>query len=594
MTQLHIIQESAQYAVTAIAAALGVDVAMIDTNFELIATSETFLEKRGTDINREFIINGVYKTEAMVLPNPGHSKLCAGCRYEGNCPETAEVLRTIRYEGEIIGVILMVAYTQHQKERLLTSTGALLEFIGEIAKLICKEIKLKEMIEQEKIVRQQMETTINFVDSGIIAIDRKGIITQINRRSFEILRRTQALGQHTNIREFLPIEIYNRLIRHGETIRKKEIDTTNPSRIHCLLSGNPITVQGKVLGAVISIEDIAEVRSTVYEFSEKQIQYTLSDILGESNELMRIKEYARQIARNDATVLIQGESGTGKELFARAIHSHSVRADFPFIPVNCAAIPEMLLESELFGYDEGAFSGARKGGKPGKFERAHGGTIFLDEVGDMPLHMQAKLLRVLQEGTIERIGGIKEISVDVRILAATNQNIEQMVRGKQFRKDLYFRLNVMPLQIPPLRARKGDIQILLRHFLDKHNRKIIKNIQGFTGEVNDLLLSYYWPGNVRELENTIEYAVNMAVGTLIEESHLPASIVGRRRIFGRRQSLSFKLRDYEKLIIKEALELIGQSVEEKKTVARELGISLPTLYRKIRELNIKSSGSDAI
>ena len=455
MTKLQNIQESAQYAVTTIAAALGVDVALIDTNFELLATSKTFLEKRGTDINREFIVNGVYEKGAMVLPNPGHNKLCQGCRYEGNCPETAEVLRTIRYEGKIIGVILMVAYTQNHKERLLNNTEALLEFIGEIAKLICNEIKLKEMAEQEKMIRKQLETTINFIDSGIFAINREGIITQISKRSFEILRRKETLKQHTKIQDLLPIEIYEKLIRQGETIRRKEIDTISPIRIHCLLSGNPVKVEDKVLGAVISIEDSAEVRSSVYEFSEKQIQYTLDDILGESNKLMQVKEYARQIAENNATVLIQGESGTGKELFARAIDSHSFRSEFPFIPVNCAAIPELLLESELFGYDDGAFSGARRGGKPGKFERAHGGTIFLDEIGDMPLHLQAKLLRVLQEGMIERIGGIKEISVDVRIIAATNQNIEQMVRSKQFRKDLYFRLNVMPMQIPPPSVQKG-------------------------------------------------------------------------------------------------------------------------------------------
>ena len=281
MTKLQMIRESAQHAVTAIAAALGVDVAMIDTDFKPIATSKTFLEKRGTDINQNFITNGVYKTEAMVLPNPGHNKLCEGCRYEGNCPETAEVLRTIRYEGEIIGVILMVTYTQHQKERLLTSTGALLEFIGEMAKLICKEIKLKETVEQEKVVRRQLETTINFVNNGIVAIDSGGRITQINRRALEILGRKVGLAQAVNIQELLPPEIYERLIRHGETIRRKEIDTTGPSRIHCLLSGNPVKVLGKVLGAVINMEDIAEVRSTVYEFSEKQMQYTLDDILGE-------------------------------------------------------------------------------------------------------------------------------------------------------------------------------------------------------------------------------------------------------------------------------------------------------------------------
>ena len=586
MTQLKLIQETAQHVVSAIAASLGVDVAMIDTRFELIATSATFLEKRGTDINQSFIVNGVYEKGTMVLPNPGHNALCAGCRYQGNCPETAEVLRTIRYEGEIIGVILMVTYTQAQKEKLLGNTAALLEFIGEMAKLICNEIKLQETIEKEKIVRRQLETTINFVNNGIIAIDREGRVTQINKRSLEILGIGRRSPKGMTIQDVLPRYVFDLLIGQGQTIKRMEIDVVSPIRTHCILSGNPLTVQSKIMGAVISMEDIQEVRSTVYEFGENLIQYTFDDIRGDSEEMERIKDYASQIALNHSTILIQGESGTGKELFARAIHGRSERAGRPFIPINCAAIPETLLESELFGYDEGAFSGARKGGKPGKFEMASGGTLFLDEIGDMPLHMQAKLLRVLQEGEIERLGGMRTIAVDVRVIAATNQDLEQMVKVNGFRKDLFFRLNVLPLKIPPLRSRRSDIRILADFFLDKHNRKIGKSIQGFSGEARGRLLAYYWPGNVRELENTVEYAVNVEDGPVIGPGALPVGIAGRSGMNAENQMLAGKLKDYERLILREALESHGNTVQGKKGAAKELGISLPTLYRKCKELAV--------
>ena len=521
-----------------------------------------------------------------MLPNPGHNALCAGCRYAGNCPETAEVLRTIRYEGEIVGVVLMVTYTQSQKETLLGNTTALLEFIGEMANLICNEIKLNETIEQEKVVRRQMETTINFVNNGIIAVDREGRVTQSNKKAAEILKtdRQSLMGQ--NIRERLPEAAVALLLDQGQTIKRMEVHNVAPPGIHYLLSANPVDVQGKVLGAVISMEDIQEVRSTVYELCEHQIQYTFDDIIGVSEEMARIKEYAGQIALNRSTILIQGESGTGKELFARAIHGHSERTCGPFIPVNCAAIPETLLESELFGYEEGAFSGARKGGKPGKFELAIGGTIFLDEIGDMPLHMQAKLLRVLQEGTIERVGGIRTISVDVRVMAATNQDIEQMVKASEFRKDLFFRLNVLPLKIPPLRSRRSDIPILADFFLDKHNGKIGKTIEGFTPQARDVMLAYYWPGNVRELENAVEYAVNMETGPLVGPGALPAGIARQSGFQGERRPLTGKLKDYERLILREAVESYGNTVQGKKKAAEELGISLPTLYRKIKELSV--------
>jgi transcriptional regulator with PAS, ATPase and Fis domain len=580
MGKLQSIQTVAQHVVSAIATAMGVDVAMIDEDCCLVATSKAFLEKRGTDINKKFIAH-VLARDTFVLPNPGYSQLCAGCHYEGNCPETAEVLQTIRYDGNIIGVMLMVAYTRRQKEKILNNTSELLEFLREMAKLTCNEIRLRETLETEKVTRQHLESTINFADNGIISINRRGSIIQLNHRAAELLkiRRKNAMGMQLD--SFIPQQVFSGIVGKGKSLKRYEVIGSGQKPLHLLVSGNPVTVEAKTVGAVLSIKDIRDVQKDIFEFSEKQIEYTFADIHGNSTVINTVKEYAKRIAGTESTILIQGESGTGKELFARAIHSSSRRATLPFIPINCAAIPESLLESELFGYDDGAFSGARRGGKPGKFEMAGGGTIFLDEIGDMPLHMQAKLLRVLQEKVIERIGSVKSIPVDIRIIAATNRDLRRMVRKNEFREDLFFRLNVMPLQIPPLRQRRDDILSLAVFFLKKYCGKFQRNIEDISLDVYELLRAYHWPGNARELENTMEYAVNIETGTVISQASLP-SIIARGEIgTAPEKPLAAKVRRYERVLITEALDEYGHSLEGKKRTAKELGISLPTLYRKI-------------
>jgi transcriptional regulator with PAS, ATPase and Fis domain len=584
-SELKEICETVQHVVSAMSAALGVDVAIIDINFELVATSKTFLETRGTDLNKNFI-RGVYRKGTLVIPNPGHHELCQGCRYEGNCPETAEILQVIEKGGIRYGVLLMVAYTQAQKERFLNNISELLEFISEMANLIYDEIRLQQSLEKEKITQQHLKATINFMDNGVITIDRQGLITQINNQARDILQLGDRHVEQQPLKNFLPKQIITQLIEERRPVRRCEFQTAKPYKIHCLLSANPIVVSNRVMGAVLRIQDFKELRRAVYEFSAKYIETTFNDILGASDALLKVKAQASTAAHNDSTVLILGESGTGKELFARAIHTNSQRNVYPFIAINCAAIPENLLESELFGYDEGAFSGARKGGKPGKFEMADGGTIFLDEIGDMPLHMQAKILRILQEKVVERVGGIEVISVNVRIIAATNTQLEELMREERFRKDLYYRLNVFPISIPPLRVRRQDVTILAKHFLAKYNVKMERHLESFSPEALEMLVSYHWPGNVRELQNIVEYAVNVETGSVIRPSSFPASITRYGAAPPPRSSLGDKVREYEKMIIREVLESCDDSVEGKKRAAGELHISLPTLYRKIKALNL--------
>ena len=580
---LRAIQETSQHVVSAIAAALGVDVAIIDTDFQLVATSKTFRETRGTDVNGRFIRN-VYRIGSAVITNPGHHEFCRGCSYEGNCPETAEVLKVIEQDGIRYGVLLMVAYTQAQKEKILINTGELLEFIGSMASLIYDEIRLQKSLTKETIVKQQLETTINSVDQGIITIDQKGQITQINRQAETILNIRD--GQlSARLQDYLPELLFSQVIQKGLKLENCEVQTMPPNRIHCFVSAKPVVVSQAVVGAVFCIQDFREIRSTIYALSVKHKETSFNDITGESEVIRTVKEHAISISKSDSTILILGESGTGKELFARAIHRESPRRDQPFIGINCAAIPETLLESELFGYDEGAFSGAKKGGKPGKFEMADGGTLFLDEVGDMPLHMQVKILRVLQEAVVERVGGITAIPVNVRIISATNVDLETLVRKGRFREDLYYRLNVMPITIPPLRKRSRDISSLATLFLKKYNRKMQRGLKAFSKEALALLGAYHWPGNVRELQNAIEHAVNIETTSVIRPESLPTKIAKGSLVKFKGRSLADKLREYERSLINDALDSFGHSVEGKKKAAAKLGISLPTLYRKLKELD---------
>lgn len=305
------------------------------------------------------------------------------------------------------------------------------------------------------------------------------------------------------------------------------------------------------------------------------------EILGNSAMLGRVKREAQNVARGISNVLIQGESGTGKEIFARAIHSESRYCEGPFVAVNCAAIPDNLLESELFGYEEGAFTGAMKGGRIGKFELANHGTLFLDEVGEIPIHLQPKLLRVIQERRIQKLGGNEDIPLDIRILAATNRNLEEMMKTGAFREDLYYRLSVIPLEIPALRERPEDILTLCTYFLEKYNRNLCKQLTGFTSEATCILVEYGWPGNVRELQNSIEYAVNMAQGTAIGADSLPP----RLSAGGERAPLRLRpLKEMEQEYIKEAIRVYGDHAEGKEKAAKVLGLSRATMYRKVQAL----------
>lgn len=310
-------------------------------------------------------------------------------------------------------------------------------------------------------------------------------------------------------------------------------------------------------------------------------------ILGEHELYREVLEKAKMVASSTSTILIRGESGTGKEMLARAIHSESNRSQEPFIAINCASIPETLMESELFGYEPGSFTGASPKGKVGKFELAQGGTIFLDEIGDMAGALQPKILRVLQERIIERVGGKKPIPVDVRVIAATNRNLEEMMISGEFREDLYYRLNVIPLFLPPLRRHSEDIPLYLEHFRNKYNHILYKQIQEIDPLLMDWMKNYSWPGNIRQLENVIEYMMNICNSNRLELKNLPEQF---QHNTDDKQSLdmtlSQSLERHEKKLLQERLRT-AITTEDKIRVASELGISLATLYRKLDKYKIR-------
>lgn len=440
--------------------------------------------------------------------------------------------------------------------------------------------------EKEKKIRAVFDA----VSEGIVAVDVDGNITNVNPVAEKILRRTADGLLGKNIAQVLSVNApILHCLRDGKPYNYREISLdTGRGRLNFVTTGRPLKDdRGNIIGAVAIITDMSDVKQFVYSMT-KPVMTTFDDIVGRSPAIVRVVEFARAVAKGDATVLIRGESGTGKELFARAVHMGSVRQGKPFVPVNCAALPDNLLESELFGYVEGAFTGAQKGGKMGLFEFAHNGTLFLDEIGELSTHLQAKLLRVLQEGRVRRIGDRVENAVNVRVVAATNRNLEEMVKKGEFREDLYYRLNVVPLYIPPLRQREEDIKIITEYLIKKFGERTGHAVF-VAGDAMVKLSRYSWPGNIRELENVLERAMILADGEEIKPEHVHFDPNQSLPECGEVASgpaeagtLEAVVSGIEKQRIAEALKAYGSI----RRAARALGVSHTTVMNKMKKYGI--------
>jgi len=467
-----------------------------------------------------------------------------------------------------------------------------------IDKDICGSYLSPGTYHMKKDIENQTRIILDSIADGVFTVDSEWKITSFNRAAEKItgIKKEEAIGRQcwevfrANICESLcslrhTVETGDPVVNQSVFIVNSEGDRVPISISTALLKDG----KGRVIGGVESFRDLSLVEELRKELYRRQ---SFHDIISKNKEMQRLFSMLEQLSESDTTVLLAGESGTGKELFAKAIHNMSQRKDGPFIIINCGALPDNLLESELFGYKAGAFTDAKKD-KPGRITLAHGGTLFLDEIGDISQAMQVRLLRVLQDRSFDPLGGTASERVDVRIIAATNKNLESLVKAGIFREDFYYRINVVKINLPPLRDRKEDIPLLTEHFITKFNRLKGKDIQGLQPEALTILMSHDYPGNIRELENIIEYAMVVCKNSMIGENHLPDYMIRpldreRHEIDGTKQG-DVSMKGIERDFIYNAL---AQNNWNRKITAASLGMHPATLWRKIKGLKIELPEQD--
>jgi len=440
--------------------------------------------------------------------------------------------------------------------------------------------------EELRLAARSRAATLEAISDGVLSLDRHGIFTSVNAVAARIL----GIGGHRpgqsgplkphRVLDFPDLAFLRPAIERGEDIDQR---VTRIGAGEYLVNARVLrSDQREVVGVVATFTEMKRMQSIAQRIVGSHARYSFGDLIGQAPSLRRRLQLAEAAARSDSSVLITGESGTGKEVLAQAIHNASARASGPFVGINCSAIPRELLESELFGYEGGAFTGARKGGQPGKFELAEGGTILLDEIGDMPIEMQAKLLRVLQEKRVHRIGGTREITLDARVIATTNRELDDSVARGHFRSDLLFRLKVIHIQLPSLRERASDIPVLVEHFLGLFAARLGKSVRTLSGPVMEAFLRYPWPGNIRELENVLEGEVNLAEPQQTELDQIPEGLVVKRGTPAAGVptfEAGMTIDEAEKELLVQALSRHGGSIPD---VAKTLGVSRGTVYNKIR------------
>lgn len=598
MSILGEISNSVMQVAEAISIAVGVEVEIVDNDLTILGGTGIYAtmigqKEEGGHLDSDYLYSrvfrsGVSESVADAVRDAAYDDMGSEGTHFG---ELAEICTPIKVDKEIIGIIGLIAFTEEQKRILLDENRRMVSFAEKMADLLAAKAAQRELLDDTEESREEMSTVLETTHEGIFALNKKGYVKHCNKMAATLFKTTKAdiVGRHIN--EFMMGTPALKVIDTGKGYTEnEEIFQTERGQWHFIVTAKPYIAGDEIGGVVISFRDISEAQKLVYNINNRAVKNTLDDIVGNSRGIKRAKNQVMMTAKSNSNVLITGDRGTGKEMFAKAIHFASSRSEGPFITVNCGAIPENMLENELFGYERGAFAGAGEVGRAGKFEQANGGTIFLDEIGDIPRHLQVKILQVLQNMRFERVGGSKSIVVDVRVIAASNKDLESMIEEGAFREDLYYRLSVIPIYLPPLKDRREDIKMLMYHFLQKYNTFTNRKITGFSAEVEELYMNHDWPGNVRELENAIEYGTNMAFGDTIGMDEVPARLLHNEDAFPGLQDLDLTLSEqvkrFEKEIIIRKLKKHGTSGAAKDTVAKELGLSRATLYRKLTELGI--------
>lgn len=577
------IQPTIQRFARMLASVLQLEVEIVDENLCRVAGTGAYGKFLGRQLSgNSRLLRHVLETKTeKVVTQSRFDPLCEGCDSKENCREKAFLGTPVILQDRCVGVISLIAVTHEQQEHISDNLREFSDYVRHISTIFVS--KLLEDQGPGDNISKIFATMIDNMDQGVLVVDDESRVQFVNQTALKTLGVVQNNIIGKPIR-FRPLTFESNFT-HGHMQHIVSWDDKSE-----LIIGQLHNIQGRLLFLMAFHQS-----HTSFSVANAPDEPHIEQLVGECRVMRQLKRLISRIAPSPSSVMVVGESGTGKEVVARAIHKLSGRRNKPFIAINCAAIPEQLLESELFGYVKGAFTGASANGKTGLIQAANTGTLFLDEIGDMPLMLQAKLLRAIEAREILPIGASSPIQVDIRIISATNQNLAQFIAEGKFREDLFYRLNVIPITLPPLRERQEDIELLVHYFLHLHTRRLGSVYPGIAPDVVEILRKHRWPGNLRELSNLMEYLVNVVPsGEVIDSTLLPPNLLNNgtteqsdvTEVTEAHLSLDdaggTALEEMEKQMIREAL----SRHNSKKQVADELGIGIATLYRKIKKYEL--------
>lgn len=577
------IQPTIQRFARMLASVLQLEVEIVDENLCRVAGTGAYGKFLGRQLSgNSRLLRHVLETKTeKVVTQSRFDPLCEGCDSKENCREKAFLGTPVILQDRCVGVISLIAVTHEQQEHISDNLREFSDYVRHISTIFVS--KLLEDQGPGDNISKIFATMIDNMDQGVLVVDADNRVQFVNQTALKTLGVVQnnIIGKPVRFRPLT----FESNFTHGHMQHIVSWDDKSE-----LIIGQLHNIQGRQLFLMAFHQS-----HTSFSVANAPDEPHIEQLVGECRVMRQLKRLISRIAPSPSSVMVVGESGTGKEVVARAIHKLSGRRNKPFIAINCAAIPEQLLESELFGYVKGAFTGASANGKTGLIQAANTGTLFLDEIGDMPLMLQAKLLRAIEAREILPIGASSPIQVDIRIISATNQNLAQFISEGKFREDLFYRLNVIPITLPPLRERQEDIELLVHYFLHLHTRRLGSVYPGIAPDVVEILRKHRWPGNLRELSNLMEYLVNVVPsGEVIDSTLLPPNLLNNgtteqsdvTEVSEAHLSLDdaggTALEEMEKQMIREAL----SRHNSKKEVADELGIGIATLYRKIKKYEL--------
>lgn len=571
MTQLESVRSGIEHFVSAAAEAFRVEAAVFNQESSLFFCTPTYLKKKGNAVHYTFI-QDVIVNGSVLVTEPGKMPSCIGCRFNEHCPSTIEILCCIHSGTEVAGVISFTSFTKEGQKRISENTDIYLNAITKLSSLIGEYLQQFSGDSTAADTEKLIESLMSLCEQPLLLTDPNGVVLRYNQLADKILKFCNVSS--TSLRQIFSEDMARRITSGNDLFEKKASIGENTAKV----TTRSIYSQNHLHSILVRLSN---------EFYENLPESgAFERLIGSSHAFVHIQNLIKRVADSPTPILITGETGTGKELVARSFHEQSRRNKYPFVAINCSSIPENLFESELFGYEEGSFTGAKKGGKMGRIEMAQGGTLFLDELGEMPLSVQPKLLRVLQEYELERVGSTKKIHLDIRIVAATNRDLREMIKEGKFREDLFYRISVINVKLPPLRDRKEDIIPISLNYLERLKTKMTTPLRTISHEAEQAFLSYSWPGNIRELQNVVEYAANLCDSDTLTLADLPEHMRGLEECPDTEKQKETPLPDSQEKQILDLLSTYGHTLEGKKKIAADLGISLRTLYRKLNKMNL--------